>query len=197
MYTADRVVKHGNTYRNAALSDFEKKFDERWLPFHSFEGEKTLFHYTTAVKLKGIVSSRSLFCSDTRFINDSQEVSYGIDLAHTIIEDLQEEYSESKHVREYVLGELQNQLSHFPGDLFKPFIACFCESSDLLSQWRGYANTGGGYALGFYFCNQTKIVQDETAELKPRLRKVIYDECAQRELLLSRAEKEHYESLAM
>ena len=29
------------------------------------------------------------------------------------------------------------------------FTACFCESGDLLSQWRGYAGGVGGYAIGF------------------------------------------------
>lgn len=29
------------------------------------------------------------------------------------------------------------------------YAACFCECSDLLSQWRGYASSRYGYALGF------------------------------------------------
>jgi hypothetical protein len=29
------------------------------------------------------------------------------------------------------------------------FVACFCRKKDLLSQWRGYADRGGGYAIEF------------------------------------------------
>lgn len=31
----------------------------------------------------------------------------------------------------------------------QPHFACFCDSGDLLSQWRAYADHGGGYAIGF------------------------------------------------
>jgi hypothetical protein len=29
------------------------------------------------------------------------------------------------------------------------FVSCFCGSSDILSMWRGYAEHGGGYSIGF------------------------------------------------
>jgi len=34
-----------------------------------------------------------------------------------------------------------------PGYQF--YACCFCEDPDILSQWRTYANRGGGYAIGF------------------------------------------------
>ena len=59
------------------------------------------------------------------------------------------------------------------------YIACFCEEGDLLSQWRGYAASGGGYALGL---GGPLIARDE-ASSKVILRKVIYDPKKQRKVL--------------
>lgn len=38
-----------------------------------------------------------------------------------------------------------------------PYVACFCEDGDLLSQWRGYGDGGGGYAIGFTPATLTKF----------------------------------------
>ena len=40
----------------------------------------TLFHYTTATGLLGILGSSTLWASDVRFLNDSQEAIYAQDL---------------------------------------------------------------------------------------------------------------------
>lgn len=48
------------------------------------------------------------------------------------------------------------------------YVACFCEDDDLLSQWRGYGNSGAGYAIGF----DTKRLDHPSYPFK--LRKVLY-----------------------
>jgi hypothetical protein len=56
------------------------------------------------------------------------------------------------------------------------FAACFCEDGDLLSQWRGYTEAGGGYALGFdlFPTMVSGLIQ---------LRKVCYDPPEQERLI--------------
>lgn len=101
-----------------------------------------IYHYTTVSGLIGIITSRELWASDCQFLNDGTELSYArkiffaevkkLNLKKTLFEDADTWYS-------------------VPGpslERFRMFIACFCEDSDLLSQWRGYG-TDQGYALGF------------------------------------------------
>ena len=58
------------------------------------------------------------------------------------------------------------------------FVCCFCETGDLLSQWRAYAALGGGYALGLqpvgFGGDGGTIVSTPY-----RLRKVVYEESIQ------------------
>lgn len=69
-----------------------------------------------------------------------------------------------------------------------PFATCFCKSKNLLSQWRGYANRGGGYCLGFQFSSLTRFKSDinrlNDATL-PYLRRVFYEPDEQEELVRS------------
>ena|ERR1700732_3664945 len=39
-----------------------------------------LYHYTNTVGLQGILKSRSLWASDYRFLNDTREFHYGLDI---------------------------------------------------------------------------------------------------------------------
>jgi hypothetical protein len=61
-------------------------------------------------------------------------------------------------------------------DLCRAFATCFCESGDLLSQWRSYGRSGG-YALGFSAerLTATSLGEDAT-ETQLVLSKVAYGE---------------------
>jgi hypothetical protein len=61
-------------------------------------------------------------------------------------------------------------------------MSCFCKKRDLLSQWRGYGATGGGYALGF--STQPMRVPEPSAGT-PILRRVIYAPKTQTEIVRS------------
>ena len=56
-----------------------------------------------------------------------------------------------------------------------PFIACFCENGDLLSQWRGYSKGQPAFAIGLDLARWQMGVT-------PRLRRVIYDSALQTKL---------------
>jgi Protein of unknown function (DUF2971) len=114
----------------------------------------TLFHYTTAAGLLGILKSSAFWATDLRFLNDAQEAIYARELfvdairmtdnpalqaghpLHDVAQSFGEEFAGYK---EQVAEELLS--SHFP-----VYVTCFCESGDLLSQWRAYGSDHG-YAI--------------------------------------------------
>jgi hypothetical protein len=105
-----------------------------------------LYHYTTAEGLQGIITSKSVWASDYRFLSDTAEFNYGLSIFEKIFDRLAKELPSD--VVEVIQGHIKN---HFKGISDFPFnllIASFCEDDDLLSQWRGY-NGAIGYAIGF------------------------------------------------
>lgn len=120
-----------------------------------------LYHYTTAVGLKGIVEDGAIRASDAEFLNDAMELQLGRDELYgslmTEAERIAPEADLSlrggaEHSRATVMRSAASHLR--PGGMFlskqahSAYVACFCEVGDLLSQWRGYAE-GAGYAIGF------------------------------------------------
>ena len=137
------------------------------------EPPRRLHHYTTLNGLLGITSSHSLWASDVRYMNDASELSYAADFVSEIVTE--------------TLAKVENEilrpvLPGYPGfaNAFeygaRPFVACFCEEEDLLSQWRGYRRGEAGYSLGM----DLSIMA--TVGLPPNtyLRKVFYDPDEQR-----------------
>jgi hypothetical protein len=59
------------------------------------------------------------------------------------------------------------------------FAVCFCEKSDLLSQWRGYAGSNHGYSIAF----STNSLMQVTAGSKFMLGRCIYDQTLQRKIV--------------
>jgi hypothetical protein len=99
-----------------------------------------LSHYTDASGLSGIVRSGSLWATHIYYLNDSQEFRYGSQVIH-----------------EYFTGELASRPDHERDSLrllhdcyrsqvalwesiADPYIVCFCQTANLLSQWRAYAS---------------------------------------------------------
>jgi hypothetical protein len=104
----------------------------------------TLYHYTTPAGLLGIVENNKLWATHVNYLNDATELGYARDLVKTALAR-HERTTRSPHVREFV------HRARHTFDVSKTmdvFVSCFCEDGDLLSQWRGYAQTGEGYSIG-------------------------------------------------
>jgi hypothetical protein len=114
----------------------------------------TLYHYTTAAGLLGILRNSTLWATDLRFLNDAQEAIYAQELVTNAVRGMKNPVLDPGHFayemgeaavetfaqyREYVLDALNSAE-------FGVYVACFCESGDLLSQWRGYG-ADHGYAI--------------------------------------------------
>ena len=119
-----------------------------------------LFHYTTATGLLGILGSSvppgdlALWATDLRFLNDEQELDYARDQLSLAVDALSNPAADPGHslhhteesfgkafdtYKELILKDLESYG-------FPVYAACFCESGDLLSQWRAYG-ADHGYAI--------------------------------------------------
>lgn len=88
-----------------------------------------LYHYTSREVFWKIMDGESMLARHIMFSNDFQENEIG------------------KHKLAAAVEEVTNKPVAEKAAL--PFMICFCEKGDLLSQWRGYANEG--IALEFDF----------------------------------------------
>jgi Protein of unknown function (DUF2971) len=116
----------------------------------------TLFHYTTASGLLGILSSSTLWASDLRFLNDTQEAIYAQDVIVDAVRGMKNPVLNPGH---FAFGRDQREVDRFAQyqgfvlnaldtAQYGVYVTCFCESGDLLSQWRGYGSDHG-YAIEF------------------------------------------------
>jgi hypothetical protein len=107
-----------------------------------------LFHYTSQEGLLGIISSRVVWATNLLYLNDSSELLYGFTLARDVFKSMLADKN-SKSVIDFLkqgLG-LLDVSALLPNRDYYTF--CLCQRPDLLSQWRAYAASGGGYAIGF------------------------------------------------
>ena len=98
-----------------------------------------------------------MFASDLRYMNDKEELTFGIDVMmealRTIVEDKSSTYDSDlkKWLKEEFLNDPNEE--KFKQELAedKIYIACFSKHSDDLSQWRAYGDNGKGVCIKFDF----------------------------------------------
>ena len=108
-----------------------------------YEGKNVpgiLYHYCGNESLVKIVQSNSLFLSSVTGANDYEETQR---VRPRIVE-----YT-GKFLDGVKNAWMKRLLEVFDVNDVKPFVACFSENSDQLSQWRGYGDDGRGVAIGF------------------------------------------------
>jgi hypothetical protein len=116
-----------------------------------------LYHYTSLDAMTKVVSSRSLLASDTRFLNDSKELTH---LTTTIIDRLKIRLRsagpDKKPALQWLLSNLEND------ERDPVYVISFSAKADDLSQWRGYTHTTQGVCIGF----DTKGLRDALKQMK-------------------------------
>ncbi len=152
------------------------RFLEIWRPKFATTGPdlpENLYHYTGIDALVGIVSGKELWGTNAAFLNDETEITHAARLLQRVLdnpEDGDPGHSEYRDLADGLIHLVLHQLHNF----IEVYVACFCAEPDLLSQWRGYGSTGGGYAIGF---GTEKLVSLGGRSL-PLIR-VVYDEVEQ------------------
>lgn len=100
----------------------------------------TLFHYCSSDAFSNIIASRSVRLSSLLLSNDYNEGQSVVDLIKSFLNS--KRYSEND--RQLIFNWLSIFKEHFHGIGF-----CLSEKKDSLSQWRGYADDGAGFSIGF------------------------------------------------
>ncbi|MGM0582931.1 MAG: DUF2971 domain-containing protein [Bacteroidota bacterium] len=183
-FSSNPLYLHDPIYTSQPIQGSIDDYLKNWLSNHELSSEDELFHYTSLEGLKGILSTRSLWFSHASTLNDPLELQYGRQLIKDVInENINSDIDESLRT---FYHQLKVQLNTMGELVHHPFITCFCEEGDLLSQWRSYAKEGVGYSIGFKFSSDTHLATNinELDESKPIfLRKVIYQPEKQRKLI--------------
>jgi hypothetical protein len=150
------------------------------------DAPEMLYHYTDVAGLVGILSSASLWATNLRFMNDAEELAHSWRL---MLEVLREAKSRAESPAQFELIEeieraAQSEWVGYP-DLYA---TSFTENGDLLSQWRAYGSSGGGYAIGF---DAERLVRPDSRHTQPVrfLNRVIYDEKSQLRVLRATADR--------
>ena len=102
-----------------------------------------LYHYTDLNGASGIITSKSLWLTKFHYLNDTSELYYGIKLFKKLVQKYSDKEITSPEEKDFLL-KVSNRLSVGIDDNI--CVASFCENKNLLSQWRGYGNTGNGIA---------------------------------------------------
>jgi hypothetical protein len=158
-------------WKNSASGEFWVKALQ---VLRRFKRQKTLYHYTSLAGLLGILQSKELWLSSIRYMNDASEMSLGHERFREVCEEFKAKRNPGPRFQELLdtllrLGDADIQMD--------AFIFCLCEEKDLLSQWRGYAEGGGGVAIEFKA--RSILPPQQGLALQP----VLYSGWAQREIL--------------
>lgn len=130
----------------------------------------TLWHYTDAAGLHGIVRSNSLRLGDARFLNDRTEREYGIGVVMRVIAEEMQNDGDYHHLLAITAHYLKQR------DTYTIHVCSFSELPNSISQWQRYGADGYGYCLGFA---STALKRLQSRDLK--LKRIIYNHKRQRE----------------
>jgi Protein of unknown function (DUF2971) len=138
----------------------------------------TLFHYTDAAGLKGIVESGVLRATHVAFMNDASEYLHAVSLLTQEIDQVRS--SEKDQLKINLLEEIKGPVSLTrPQDVGPYFVTCLSAAENSLNQWRAYGRGEGGYSIGF---DGVKLSQS-MLKLNGILAPVLYDPSQQSKLV--------------
>ena len=131
----------------------DELFSEIYVAVEIIRNEKsdsgTVYHYTDARGLRGIIEDNCLWSTHGRYQNDSREILHGRDLFSNVSKEIARQLpaSPQQEVFNAVSSRLKDEA------MVSCFLTCFARASDQLSQWRGYGDRGKGYSIGFDVIN--------------------------------------------
>ena len=102
--------------------------------------DNLVWHYTNLDAVEAILKFGTLRASHFAFLNDTTELSHGIDAV-------------IRHAKALVapaeLTQITDELTHSYLSQYHVYVTCFSHNKDDLSQWRGYAPPPRGVAVVF------------------------------------------------
>lgn len=119
-----------------------------WLSEQTKSGD-ILWHYTTWEGFEGILKTDQLWASDFRFMNDTTELRHAVEFAESRYRD------ELTSVKGVIAGIRTGAISP------SAHVLSTSREFDSLEQWRGYAGSSIGVALGFDIARLTRILNHQ------------------------------------
>jgi hypothetical protein len=117
-----------------------RKYDTRGV----FKEADIIWHYTDTHGLFSILEKNELWASNLLFLNDTKEIYFVYEKLITSLSKDRTLLPGTEKRAKSIVSILHKALHlDWQPDVF---CTCFCEDSDLLSQWKGYGN---GIAIGF------------------------------------------------
>ncbi|MDP2227072.1 MAG: DUF2971 domain-containing protein [Moraxellaceae bacterium] len=104
-----------------------------------------LYHYTDQRGLIGIIGKKELWATKIQYLNDDNEYRLAFKIAEKYL------YEKIRYAKtDNIKFRIRRFIANF--DSVGDMNICVCslsENGDLLSQWRGYSTSLGGYSIGF------------------------------------------------
>jgi hypothetical protein len=142
------------------------------------EFPQTLYHYTDAEGLKGIIESGMLRATHLAFMNDASEYLHAVSLFRERIQ--LEKKRANNPLQANLLAEMDQLTSDTRPEHTAPyFITCFSAAENNLNQWRAYGRGEGGFSIGF----DARLLLARAARPNSFLFAVIYDRDEQASLI--------------
>ena len=150
----NKILKNFSKKVNPPAPKIEKKHK-------SDKGESdnkyVVYFYCSLDSAYHILKSGKMFASDLVYMNDKEELTFGIDVMmealQTIMEDKSNVYDSS--LKKWLKNEFLNKQNEerFKKELESDhlYIACFSHERDSLNQWRAYGDNGFGVCIKFDF----------------------------------------------
>ena len=144
-----------------------------------------LWHYTSVQGFQGIIESRSIFATDVRFLNDTEEFIHIRKVADELVENTPEVGDFNFQLRSSLKWAVENI---FGSDFLNPnsaqiFVASFSDSENDLNQWRAYSHGTYGVSISF---DLEAIRPPVESDLAVTFAPCIYDD-GEKERLVQRA----------
>jgi hypothetical protein len=138
---------------------------------------KTLYHYTNSAGLFGMLKEGRIWLTDSRFLNDKTEGLHFVSLVKGMVAKLLSGEKDGVLVSFYesILERIDSL------DTYNAYIFSLSTRRDDLSQWRGYANEGSGFTIGFSGMDLHGRADDKDTPLN--FAKVVYELDAQSDII--------------
>jgi len=120
-------------------------------------------HYTNINGMMGIIENGCIWASNVSYLNDREELIHGLRGAAGAIGRVvnDQTYANWASSLKAVMKEIED------GRVPNTYAACFCQSSDILSQWRGYGGSDQAVAITFKTKELETLFDSHKAKLYP------------------------------
>jgi hypothetical protein len=110
-----------------------------------------VWHYTTVAGFQGILASGRVWATEAHFTTDETEFVHAREVAQRFLAKLDPQCESTARAKQAAVDTLAHAFDQGPLSPSKTeiFVASFCATEDLKSQWMEYGDSGHGVSLAF------------------------------------------------